>query len=627
MTNMKKLSVAVTLALSMGVASQAAHSEILFKPNGKGDALLFPVYNAFAENYFTISNNSDKWIQGHLRFRGAAWSSELLDMDIILTHGDVFVFRVADVDGDGDWELDQSLDANNFKYTAYNTNCKSSIDGTEVKDCMDFKKDLVPSPTGPLTKEVIDHHLKVGYIEFTGEAVLENMDHTKMNSLLSGKPSADLAPYVTKQGKGSGVTAWSWSDAANQFVNGNPLSDVPNALSGTAFITLPMSSHGLAYNAEAFVNFRTANVEVPAYYTPDLSRPDQRVYLKAHRIDNYRMKHDPKAMTYVSLDAGDEEIVKANRAVIVHDEDVSGVGTATPYLPYGDYVARFQPLAALGTQEDRADEAAMFFQNTWGPTLADGDDYELMGVRPTYGNIDPQQDDFDAPWELNVYNGWGMTNSIAEVEEAIRKDGQIYTSYYFDRSALPVTANDTAISSQFFAFFPTKVFWAPVYYYYDPKNAIADFNTYLVRVASTLVSTAKPYCLELWDITEREACRAKEPDKAFGSPFVPGSGGAGGGGSGTALKCKNTPACYTTLGLELNFFNINSIKGRFPTVEQSGVDLENDFLTGRVVFDPPEDANDPFLNHLRQSFPALMYTFELGENTDWSLSHWRPMQR
>jgi hypothetical protein len=550
-------------------------------------------------------------------------------MDIILTPGDVFVFRVADVDGDGEWELDQSLDVNNFKYTAYNTSCKLA-DGTELKDCMDFKKDLVPSPSGPVTKEIIDHHLNVGYIEFIGEAVLGNMNHTKLAALLSGSPSADLAPYKTAQGKGTGVTAWSWSCAATQFrrngVDCNPLLDVPNSLSGTAFIALPMSSHGLAYNAEALVNFRTANVTVPGYYTPDLSKPDQREYPLAHRIDNYRMLHDVKAMTYVSLDAHDEEIVKANRAVIVHDEEVSGPGIATPNLPFGDYVARFQALSSLGTQEDRADEAAMFFQNTWGPTLADGDDYELMGIRPTYGNMDPQQDDFDAPWELNVYNGVGVTNSIAEVEEAIRKDGQIYTSYYFDGSSLPTTDNTTGISSQYFGFFPTKVFWAPTYYYYDPKNAVGDFGTYLTKVASTLVSTAKPYCVELWDLTEREACRAKEPDKAFGSPYVPGSGGGAAAGSAT-LKCKNTPACYTALGLELNFFNIKSVKARFPTVDQSGLDLENDFLTGRVVFDPPEDTNNPFMNHLRQTFPGLMYTFELGENTDWSLSHWRSMQR
>jgi hypothetical protein len=435
MTNMKKLSVAVTLALSMGVASQAAHSEIILKHNGKGDALLFPVYNAYVDNYFTISNNSDKWIQGHLRFRGAAWSAELLDLDIILTHGDVLVFRVADVDGDGDWELDQSLDPNNFRYTGYLTTCKSSAtQAVNDKSCMDFNKGLVSSTRNAvITDNIVDHHLKVGYIEFIGEAVLNGMDHDKMNQLLSDKPTANLAPFQTKQGNSRGVTVWSWSDAANRFKNDQGLSDVPNTLSGTAFITLPGASHGLAYNAEALVNFRTEMVNQPVFADQQYLLDGRRKLEDAHRIDNYRFYHDTEVGVDYTLD-DDEMKIRANRAVIVHDENVSGPGSATPYRPYGDYMLRFE--RTPGSVEDRYDETLMSFQNTWGPSLVDGDDYELMGIRPTYG--DPQDDDFDASWkDYQLPYSLGVPNSVAEVEEAIRRDGQTFTAYYFDGDELP----------------------------------------------------------------------------------------------------------------------------------------------------------------------------------------------
>lgn len=627
MKKMKKLSAAVALALSMGVASQVAQAEILLKHDGKGDALLFPVYNGHVENYFTISNSENKWIQGHLRFRGAAWSGELLDFDVILSPGDVFVFRLADVNGDGQWEIDQSLDPNNFAYTAKLAKCKSALTGNEQDQCMNFGTTLVPTTRDAvITDEIVNHHLNVGYVEFIGEAVLDGMDAATM-ALLLGNTPGNKQQYQTQQGNKRGVTAWSWSQAAKQFVGDMGLSGVPNALSGTAFISIPGASQGIAYNAEAFVNFRTAMAEVPAYTA------DGKV-AEAHRIDNYRMIDDPKAGTYKPMDADQQKVV-ANRSVIVHDEDVSGPGTATPYRPYGDYVLRFEPYGNTSVQEDRDDEARMSFQNTWGPTLADGDDYELMGIRPTYG--DPQDDDFDADPKLNPY-GYGVPNSIAEVEEAIRRDGQTYTAYYFDGDTLSrsnLRESPATLSSQYFAFFPTKVFWSETSDRYQAKT----LNNYLDSAVRWLLSKPKPYKLEVWDNFEREACTVPPPVGGFVSPYQPGSSSSSSvcttTNTGTSpvittttctpvVQTTKTP-CFTFLGHELTFFDINSIKATFPGISGSGLDVKKDFKAGRVVIDPPKDANDPFQNNLRQSWPGLMYTFELG--SDWSLGHWRRMQR
>ncbi len=77
MKKMNKLAVAVGVALSLGVASQA-NAVMEFHQGGKGDVVLFPYYNGSEgwENYYTITNDSPLWIQGHLRFRGAAWCAE-----------------------------------------------------------------------------------------------------------------------------------------------------------------------------------------------------------------------------------------------------------------------------------------------------------------------------------------------------------------------------------------------------------------------------------------------------------------------------------------------------------------------------------------------------------------------
>lgn len=608
MKKMKKLSAAVALALSMGVISQA-HAAITLKPNGKGDALLFPVYNSYVENTFTISNNENKWIQGHIRFRGAAWSGELLDFDVILSPGDVFVFRLADVDGDGQWEIDQSLDPKNFMYTGQVSKCIDSRDADKKTDlCMDYSTLLVPTIRNTaITQPIVEHHLHTGYIEFVGEAVLDGMDAKTMMSLMSTKPTDDLVKYQTRVGSGTGVSAWSWSQAAKRFDGDKGLSDVPNALTGTAFISLPGSFDGLAYNAEALQNFRTDMTE--------------------HRIDNYRMYHDPKIGKYDSLDKDDEAKVKKNQAVILHDEDVAGKGIADPYLPYGDYVFRFESFGKIpGTQEDRQDESRMSFQNTWGPTLADGDDYLLAGIRPTYD--DPEDDDFDASWTKNPY-GFGVPNSIAEVEEAIREDGQSYTSFYNDE-----WMEQGGEGSQYFVYFPTKVYWSELYNQYEATS----LSQYIQQSVQWLLSKSKKYRLELWDTEEREACQRKPEIAGTTSPYQPGVGG-GLGGCGTtspSTGCETptptvvTALCQTDLGFELNFFNITDVKTRFPKKEESGMDVfSQEFKGGRVVFEPEADYDDPFMNQLRQSWPALMYTFELAQNfrQEWLLTGWRSMQR
>jgi hypothetical protein len=176
----------------------------------------------------------------------------------------------------------------------------------------------------------------------------------------------------------------------------------------------------LSYNDEAFSNLLTAT--------------------NPHRIDNYL----------------------PNQAVIIHDENASGNTAGTS--PAGDYVYGFPFNAAGGTGfDDRQDEARLRFDVTWGPTLADGDDYSP--ITPILSNITRPvngagQDDWDQTLtHANATKGADHINSIAEVEEAIRLSGQRYTGFFLDNKPFDATCTQpscTTLMSLYYALFPTK---------------------------------------------------------------------------------------------------------------------------------------------------------------------------
>jgi len=435
-------------------------------------------------------------------------------------------------------------------------------------------------------------------------------------------------------------TNWEWFVVDKLFID-DALAGVPNVLSGSAFILLSGQSQGIAYNAEALVNFRTANNE--------------------HRIDNYLMYHKPTPSykpksanetpdgVYVSLRVQENvanmtanQIVglenslspdvvtkmNADREVILHDENVSGAADADPYLPYGDYIFQFGNQPGI---DDRYSEAALSFQNTWGPTLADGDDYNLYGVRPTFSyekdpllrtespdlvvmrplihDAETADDDFDSsPYISGLLRGLGVRNSIAEVEEAIREGGQTFTAFYFDGSRLDAEKkSQVTLKSMYFAVYPTKYFWAMRNGGYGAKN-LGDYSKFAVR---WLLEKPKPYQLEVWDISENSACKEIPREGGIVSPWV--------------VNEETGNPCVMLLRSEVTFFDITNIKSSFPAEA-----MAPNYPMGRVVLAPAADANDPMYldpqgKDLEVSWPGLMYTFELG--LDWSIGQWRSMNR
>jgi hypothetical protein len=523
---------------------------------------------------------------------------------------------------------------------------------------MDPSNYLMPKEADIITANLLDYQKHMGYVEFIGEAVLDGMDHKIMSVLLGADNAGVWEINQTNVFSGRGTNAWVWSDAAHGFADDRGLSDVPNALSGTAFLTIPGVGHGLAYNAEAFVNFRTAT------YLPGVDVPDagtvadmQSLYLPGeHRIDNYfrgfkagvTFDH-PREWVVVSgvrgLRPGFTQDAE-DRAVILHHEN--GSSSARGPSPFGDYVYQFDrtcgPTAVL---EDRCDESRISFNNTWGPTLADGDDYDLTKLRTMTG----QNDDWDGRLAPD-----GDNNSIAEVEEAIRlgiskqppsePGPQVFSAYYFDNDVFDKSCEGnmtrypnrpdfcpnlqsrakplqdattlTALSSYYFAFFPTKFFYGENVGYY----AQTTLETYLDRAVRYLLTLQKPVYLEVWDTEEY---------------YIPGSGKQAGAPciSPRGPECATPDVQTASLAYELTFLGIQEIKNllspNYPGYVEMTVGngkVAKYFRSGRVVVQYDTGYNNPQIGNaakLERSWPGLMYTFEWDGGAN--LAHFRSMHR
>jgi len=439
------------------------------------------------------------------------------------------------------------------------------------------------------------------------------MTHEIMAVLMSGVPG-NWEPYQTDVFSGRGTTSWKWSNAEGQFARFAPipadspwvgdrgLSDVPNMLAGVGFIsTTGKPGLGVAFNAMGLRDFRTENTN--------------------HRIDNYRVAEDgfhmdiprdangeptstPAAQAGLLQPASAPETVyrdgqpvtivhagtsRHDRAVIVHHEN--GASSPSGVSPFGDYV--------FGYQDNLPWESAIAFNNTWGPTLADGDDYTVPNVC-TIG--DPETDQQDAEIQTT------RVNSIVEVEEAIRNGRQHFGGYYFDGGAPgPNHQGYTTLRSWFFAWFPTKVF-------YSHQALAPSFKDQIIGAARTTVAImpAKSYIPQVWDIEERTAGPGKTTT-IIGQCISPAIG----------------PECFTTtsgggfspeLSLSecLTVFNIGQVKDSFSKNVGS-------FKTGRFMLAPKAGYNNAeicvgnLINYA--SYPAMMFGFEWGAEN--SLAHWR----
>jgi len=119
-----------------------------------GDALLFPYYDArsvadgglgLTDNYFSITNHSEVWVQSHVRIRTGDCSVELLDFDIMQSPKDNFVFDIYQVEG----ITFASCDANTLVDSGFNLNYDADGDGTN--DCFILSSATFPAMLSLIT--------------------------------------------------------------------------------------------------------------------------------------------------------------------------------------------------------------------------------------------------------------------------------------------------------------------------------------------------------------------------------------------------------------------------------------------------------------------------------------------
>lgn len=586
MRKLNKLAAAIAVALSAGVMAPQAHAIISAHYDQEGDAMLFPVFYGVLDNYYAIHNNSNLWVQGHLRFRGAAWSGELLDMDIILSPGDVFTFRVTDLDGDGVGELDQTTDPGNFVYTGLTTD----------EGYMEFKDSLFPNlVTGDvaldpslydnITDTATADQMAFGYIEFIGEAVLVGCD-------VPPTEGCDLDNDGNNQNDWP-LTAWDWdaADPDNDNVQ-DDLTGVGNWLSGQWWISLPGgTTSGMSGAALMFRDFRTDDVGTVA-------APVMR------RIENY-----------------------PNPEVILHVDD--------PTVNDDAYVYRFP-------DSDRY-EQYVSFNNTWGPTLADGDDYNLGAgsvltytvldaagtaptgnsgnvkqTMPTVGNVAVQnaylaggagggQDYWDdALTGITIYN---PVNSVAEVDLALNKNAQQFSSHFFDGGSNN-SSGTPPLMTFYFAHFPTKFYRAEFVSKTVPPSLgsvlanLRDLQHLINTAVDTLLSSDldKTYDVEVWNTDETFVCT----QSAISS-------------TSPAVVLEKT--CQYTFDYELDLVAISDLKATQSQTTRS-------FTEGQLLLFPLEsDLNSGDVSVFRRSYPGLLYAFDIELSSGIDLSHWLPMFR
>ncbi|MCP4696432.1 MAG: hypothetical protein GY862_06250 [Gammaproteobacteria bacterium] len=554
MKKINKLAVAVAAAFSAGSIAPQADAGIQLASNGVGDALIFPAFIGLAENYFTISNRSANYVQGHIRFRGAAWGSEHLEFDVILGPFDVFVFRLADLDGDGQWEIDQSLDPKNFAYTSLTQGCYGAV---SIDNCM--ASNAREPAEGSIPQAHLDYNRNFGYVEFIGEALFDGMSPAHIDALSGNRSlaSVGLTPaHRTQTGTGFGTNTWRWStagsvDNVSPYPDDQGLSDFPNVVSGTAFIIIPGQSMGLVYNAEALVDFRTA------------SGPG------THRIDNYiRGIHQIADHPHPATVSG-ASTPALDAAVILHHEDAT--------VPDAQYVYRFNDAAG---DSGGVYEHGISFLDSRGPTLADGDDYDLTWE--------------EAAGEYDIL--YNVPNSIAEVEKAISAQGRKFNSFYFDGYAFDKAesrSNDgrlpdaATIKTWFLALLPTKHHYEA----YLPCPEAFDAEKYADCKVNSLVNTGKPVAVEVCN-TNSDCGRVERGPLYCGPPMGP-----------IALA----------LDQELSLFDIAFLKRERPGA--------NEYRSGMVTFTPFSFD----ISKRNRLIPALYYTFEV--TSDGKLGHWRSMQR
>jgi hypothetical protein len=442
----------VAIVLAMFLAAPATAME--FNHGGMGDALIYQYFDVNrGVNYVTVSNTTNQWVQFHIRFRTAVLCIEALDFDVIVSPNDVFVFAMNPVTRDVD--IAGTTITNALTWEIDKTLDPNNFAYTRLtnKDLQNNYAMLAPQISSVYTQDHARVDLSRGYIEVIGECVL-----------------VGLGSYRTKaQLIAQGMTAYEYVNTHNRS-----LIDAPNCLAGTLFIPNPANGTGYAMNAVAIEDFRT-----------DIGDFD----------GEYHRDGDQAHAEYPTL---------TTRGVILHNDDSADDTFGTR----GNDVFNYN-------MYDVGLEQVVSYNNTWGPTLADGDD--LNGV------LDDVMDIFT-----------GIINSVTEVEQVIAdaSSDSLY-GHYFDTDA---------VESWFVITFVTKHHRFPMPFStagYDLRTT-TGYQAYRNYCHGQSLAAGQILNAAVWDNDENPLSMPISAENI--SPYIPGA------------------MTQLVLGFEVNLFNMGFLK-------------------------------------------------------------------
>lgn len=170
---------AITLAITVLMLWSATAMALMDAP---GQQLVFGYYDirteaqggpGLTDNYFTVTNISDDYIQAHVRVRTGQTSIELLDFDAVLSPHDVFTFDLFQ-DPTSNSTVWASCDPGTLELSGFALNLDRDGDGTN--DCYVLDSATFPNMTSlimacdpTLTAEEALAQTRIGY----AEAILE----------------------------------------------------------------------------------------------------------------------------------------------------------------------------------------------------------------------------------------------------------------------------------------------------------------------------------------------------------------------------------------------------------------------------------------------------------------------
>jgi len=416
--------------------SNGAHAQVYVSNTDAGQVIIFPYYDVTKDANcvaYSIVNTSCMWIQGHLVFREAKKSIEVLDMDVILSPHDVFVFYVVPNVYGGQPGM-YSPDPNTLAYSceffknvstwgegAFVTDESGDLCDPEIAKHVGVAFKTVRLEAVGFDKDAAAEMIKKGYIEFVVEGAIEdawmdfNGDHVNDFVSLNEAVRYDNMGVGKQVGQSDPCDAPGNTDVDHCAFPGFSVSSMDTCRE-ISTPTNPVFGTIHYVDLSTFTGYGQNAFQLACWRVPDDG---------AHHIDDGYIPPDltvPSGLT---------------RGLLLHDDWLLGASDETEGNPF------FRPDWAT----------------TRGPTIAFGNDYDDYAVGDTFQTL--------------LYDVWGSVN---EIENAlVNAKAPALLGRFISYQALDVVGS-TVTQAQFT--FPTKYFHFYTQLLYDHVDPVGTGPTF-----------------------------------------------------------------------------------------------------------------------------------------------------